>query len=69
MFSSTSLDQGNETYDTMEELKEELDFLRYFYSVAGDSMGPADADIYNYIKQDYTRTYEREVPKAYREEY
>jgi hypothetical protein len=42
----------------------ELAFLRYFYSVAGDYMGPADADIYNTITENYDGT----VPESYRME-
>ena len=29
----------------------ELEWLRYFYSTARDTMGPADADIYQMIKE------------------
>ena len=32
---------------------EELMFLRYFYEVASDAMGPADMDIYDAIKQSF----------------
>lgn len=64
MFSSTSLDPGNEIYDELEELKKEIAFLRYFYNAAGDAFGPAESDIYYMIIQDY----EGEVPKEYKNE-
>ncbi len=32
----------------------ELKFLRYFYAQAKYSMGPADSDIYQMIKDEYT---------------
>ena len=33
--------------------QQELDFLRHFYGVVGDYLGPADSDVYEAIKQEY----------------
>lgn len=35
----------------------ELKFLRYFYDVAGQSMGPSDGDIYWMIQQDFKKKF------------
>ena len=37
------------------KMEKELEFLRYFYLVAGYAMGPADCDIYDTIKRDFLR--------------
>jgi hypothetical protein len=48
-------------------MDEELKFLRYFYHVAGDFMGPADCEIYSDIRKDWL-TQHGSLPKAYEEE-
>lgn len=35
----------------MEKLEIELEFLRYFYSEAGEYFGPADSEIYGCIRE------------------
>lgn len=44
--------------------KDELMYLRYFYSRASDSMGPADDDIYRMIKEEWLED-GRELPEGY----
>lgn len=39
----------------VEELRAELEFLRFFYSEARYAMGPADSDIYDMIKEDFVK--------------
>lgn len=43
----------------------ELKFLRYFYDVASDAMGPADDDIYYMIKSDFKAVYSCALPSGY----
>ena len=35
------------------EIERELEWLRFFYTTAGDAMGSADSEIYEMIKQSY----------------
>lgn len=42
----------------------EVVFLRYFYEVAKDAMGPASDDIYQMIKEDYIKTH-KVLPEGY----
>lgn len=44
---------------------EELRFLRFFYRTASNAMGPADSDIYDMIKEDFTERTGVAVPPAY----
>jgi hypothetical protein len=44
-----------------EKIQLELKFLRYFYGAAGDAFGPADADVYQQIKDEYDGI----VPEGY----
>jgi len=44
---------------------EEIEFLRYFYSAAGDCFGPAEGDIYDAIKQGFVKYKGKELPKGY----
>lgn len=42
-----------EDVDWLVSIKEELEWLRYFYAHAKNGMGPADDDIYQMIKDSY----------------
>lgn len=53
--------------DYMQELEEELKWLRYFYSQARHFMGPASGEIYQYIMDDYTSA-GNTLPKEYIDE-
>lgn len=44
----------------------ELEFLQYFYAAAGDCFGPAEADIYEAIGEDFVKWKKKELPLAYR---
>lgn len=48
------------------EEQEELEFLRYFYDNAKCGMGPADSDIYAYIKEEYIERTGKALPRRYR---
>jgi len=48
---------------TEEEL--ELEFLRFFYDAAGEAFGPADADIYYMIKEDFQVETGYALPEGY----
>jgi hypothetical protein len=52
--------------EVAEEMEAELDFLRFFYSAAGESFGPADSDIYRMIGEDYKNESGRDLPPDYR---
>ena len=43
----------------------ELEFLRYFYKAAGDAFGPADADVYDCIKQNFVKVSHKTLPEGY----
>jgi hypothetical protein len=45
----------------------ELEFLQFFYSRARDYMGPADADCYEGIKEDFVRFEKKALPEGYGE--
>lgn len=47
------------------EVATELEFLQYFYSAAGDCFGPADADVYDAIKENFKRWKGKELPEGY----
>lgn len=47
-------------------MEDELEFLRYFYDAAGDAFGPADADIYRMIADDYAKQSGKKAPAEYR---
>jgi len=49
----------------MIERAEEIEFLRYFYSAAGDCFGPADADVYDAIKHNFKKWKHKELPEGY----
>lgn len=49
------------------EQREELNFLRYFYSQAENGMGPASDDIYQMIKDAWTDA-GNTLPEGYGEE-
>lgn len=49
------------------EMQQELGWLRYFYSEARHAMGPADSDIYFMIKEEYIEG-GRVLPEEYKEE-
>lgn len=49
-----------------DELKE-LDWLRYFYAKARHGMGPADSDIYAWLKESYEEA-GYVLPEEYRDE-
>ena len=44
--------------------KEELEFLRWFYSAIGDYLGPADDDIYDSLLREYKGV----LPDSYKPE-
>ncbi len=44
----------------------ELDFLRFFFSEAGEAFGPADHDIYCLIMEGYESSTGQQVPAQYR---
>ncbi len=50
-----------------EQDKLELEFLRYFYSAAGDAFGPCDADIYNNINEYWVKS-GNTLPNGYGDE-
>lgn len=39
--------------DEVDELQQELAFLRYFYDVADNAIGPASDDVYEMIKDEF----------------
>ena len=45
----------------------ELEFLRFFYDKAGDAFGPADADVYQGIKDDFVASTGKALPESYNE--
>ena len=47
------------------EKAEELEFLQYFYSAAGDCFGPADAEVYDAIKHAFTTHKRKALPEGY----
>ena len=47
----------------------ELEFLKYFYSAARDCFGPADADVYEAIKQQFKKYKLKELPEGYEVSY
>jgi hypothetical protein len=49
----------------MPEQATEVEFLRYFYSAAGDCFGPADGEIYEAIKQGFVKWKHKELPSGY----
>lgn len=53
------------TNELTETERAELAFLKFFFKAAGDAFGPADADIYCGIAQDYEDLKGLPVPKAY----
>jgi hypothetical protein len=50
-----------------EQATAELRFLRFFYSAAGGAFGPADAEIYRMIIEDFEDQTGVRVPEDYRE--
>jgi hypothetical protein len=48
----------------MPEQATELEYLRYFYSAAGDSFGPDD-DIYDAIKRNFKKWEGKALPVGY----
>jgi len=48
-------------------INDELTFLRFFYGAAGEAFGPADADVYQGIREDYERITGNKVPSDYAE--
>jgi hypothetical protein len=49
----------------MSEQATELEFLKYFYSAAGDCFGPAESDVYEGIKQGFVKWKGKELPEGY----
>jgi hypothetical protein len=47
------------------DIADEIEFLRYFYSAAGDCFGPADDAIYAAIKQNFVKYKSKELPEGY----
>ena len=47
------------------EKEGEVEFLRYFYSAAGDCFGPADFEIYAAIKRNYKKKSGKALPEEY----
>lgn len=43
----------------------ELQFLRYFYSEAGQAFGPADDEIYRSIARNFEEDFELKLPPKY----
>jgi len=54
-----------EHLEEIQNLIAEVQFLRYFYSAAGDCFGPADRDVYEAIKQDFMKHKDKTLPKGY----
>ena len=48
-----------------DELNIELEFLRYFYSAAGDAFGPADSEVYDIIKENFVEDTGLQLPEGY----
>lgn len=48
----------------IDDMIEELEFLRFFYERARYAMGPADDDIYQSIKDEFRDEYDY-LPKGY----
>jgi hypothetical protein len=47
-------------------MADELTFLRHFYHAAGEVFGPADADVYDALHQQYEAETGNKVPSDYR---
>lgn len=61
-------DQGKffAAMEEFSEVKEELEYLRFFYSEA--DFGPADEDVRSIINDRYTKRTGKELPKGYGDE-
>lgn len=49
-------------------MKNELEFLRYFYEEAYDAFGPAVDDIYADIKERYVKETGNKLPQGYNDD-
>lgn len=47
----------------------EIEFLRFFYDKAGYGFGPADADVYQSIKDEFKWITGKTLPEPYNGEY
>lgn len=57
---------ATDTFDeTFQSEGDELEFLRFFYHKASAAMGPADGDIYDMIKANFTEKFGIDVPEDY----
>lgn len=50
----------------LDQVSNELHFLRYFYKQAGQAFGPADSDVHAGIVEDYEKRYGWRAPADYR---